>query len=311
MKLNKIYRLMIQLPYPNSTEYLEITPPLTLEFNISRHTQASANSANLKIYNLSEKTRSLIFRDRYQDFWDINSEMGPLNYPANVQLFAGYENEGKALSLIFNGQIFNAHSTRMGPNYITELDCQDIAINQYAQASSTTLNKSASQLDVLLTLFRNLNAANAGFLSTGMAGAATGRGRVLFGPTYELLKQYTNNNVFVDNGKLIAILDDEAFDNPAFPYLSKEEGLLNVPIKSNAQIIAQTAFTPQAIVGQKLTVNGYQNTEYNGTYKVIGLTHAGIISETHDGPTITSLSLYSGSMLKTPVRYEPKNGAGQ
>lgn len=90
-KLNKTFQLqIITLKDVNGVietkEVLPlILPPLTIEFVIERNPYAGASSADIKVYNLSENTRSKIFQDIY---------VAPQE---NVLLYGGYESEDPSL----------------------------------------------------------------------------------------------------------------------------------------------------------------------------------------------------------------------
>ena len=111
MKLNKIYRLEVQLPAEGSQpgDFLVIQPPITIEFGIDRRRFASANRMDLKIYNLSEQTRSRIFRDRFNRY-NPTQPISDTNHPRYVRLYGGYEHDGLNLSLMFNGALSYAFS---------------------------------------------------------------------------------------------------------------------------------------------------------------------------------------------------------
>jgi hypothetical protein len=63
LKLGRQYLLKIETI---TNEILEIKPPFTIEFVCKRNDLATANTANIKIYNLSEKNRNLIYKDKYE-----------------------------------------------------------------------------------------------------------------------------------------------------------------------------------------------------------------------------------------------------
>jgi len=300
MKLNKIYKLEIQLPSENGNPgaFLTIRPPITIEFNIDRRRFSSSNKMDLKIYNLSEETRSRIFRDRF-DRYNPTVDVGSTNQPRFVRLYAGYEYEAENLSLIFNGALFYAFSRRRGPEFVTELECMDLDIYQYVRTSTFSLDKGVDKREIIKKLYVDLVGQD--LASTGVIGNFSGlgkRGQVLTGTTIKLLDQVTNGNFYMDLGRPVTMLPGETFDNPDFRVLSAESGLLNTPAKSDTRITVQLIFTPNLQVGQKLIVNGYRDTQYNSAYVVVGIRHSGIISGTHDAQTTTHAVLYNGAVLK-------------
>jgi hypothetical protein len=293
MKLNKICELRVQ--EFNSLDYVIIRSPMTVEFSIDRHTWASASTADFRIYNLSEETRGLIFRDRFEFWdplkWDPNKPASDNNRPGNVQFYAGYEGDGQTLPMIFNGQLFYGHSTRRGPEYVTELECQDFAIFQYATSSALTLKAGVNKNEVIQALYKDLAVRN-GVIGPGFnTPNGNSRGLVLQGDTIKLLTDISEGKFFADLGIPIAIKDNEVLDNPAIQVITSKTGLINIPTKTNYQVIATMLFTPELMVGQYIRVDTGMRGGYDGEYKVIGIKHSGVISGTHDSQTITTVSM--------------------
>jgi len=277
--------------------WLIIRPPTTVEFVIKRSVHAQSMSADIKIYNLSEKTRSKIFRDRYENF-NFAAPVSLWNQPRYVEFYAGYESDGQPLAPVFMGAIFYASSVRRGPNYVTILECKDLHIFQYIKMSKFTLDKEVSKADIIRMLYVDLMGSEAA--AAGIIGGFTGtakRGQVIFGPTFNSLSELTNGNFFVDLGKPISLLPGETIDNPAVRVLSPDTGLLNVPMKSATLAVADMMFTPELQVGQYVFVDGYKDRQYNGFYGVQGIHHSGIISGTHDTQTTTKATLWNGKTI--------------
>ncbi|MCK4789142.1 MAG: hypothetical protein KAV87_35700 [Desulfobacteraceae bacterium] len=301
MKLNKIYKLEIQLPEEKNEpgKFLVILPPITVEFNIERRNKTFSGKANIKIYNLSEKNRSRIFRDRTEKF-DLARAISTTNQPRDLRLYAGYESDGENLSLIFKGPVYEAHSRRRGPEYVTELECTDLNSYQYSKISTHSLDKNLAKRDVIKKLYTDLVGSE--IAATGIIGGFSGiakRGQVLMDPTIKLLREATDGNFYIDNGRPIAMLPEETFDNPDLPILSADSGLLNVPKRSGTRVVAQMMFTPNLAIGQKIVVNGYKDTQYNSVYKILGIRHSGIISGTHDAQTTTTVTLWNGATFQS------------
>ena len=88
-----------------------ITPPFTIEFDITRNTLSSANVCQIRVYNLSKLHRDQI-RFNVYDYGTVR----------NVTLIAGY---GSNMSTLFSGSITNAWSVREGVNFISQIECFD------------------------------------------------------------------------------------------------------------------------------------------------------------------------------------------
>ena len=68
VKFGKTFKLTIQMN-DNPNKAIVIEPPFTIDFDINRDMEATANTGNFKIYNLSPSTRKEIF----QDLFDLSS----------------------------------------------------------------------------------------------------------------------------------------------------------------------------------------------------------------------------------------------
>ena len=101
---------------PGAGEGFEITD-LQVTFSITKTADPSADVANIKVFNLSQSSRSKLTKDSV------------------VLLKVGYEGQG--LSTIFTGSISAYSTTLEGANLITTLDCAD----GYTPFKNTTLNK--------------------------------------------------------------------------------------------------------------------------------------------------------------------------
>ena len=111
MKFGRIFNMKVQvdeLTKPDNTVLLAY--PLTVDFEISRNTLASANTGRFRIYNLQENTRKQIFHDRYDT----------LNY-RRVAFNAGYQDQ-RPLPLAFQGNIIQAYSVRQGSEWVSEIE---------------------------------------------------------------------------------------------------------------------------------------------------------------------------------------------
>src|SRR5581483_2745809 len=108
-KFGRNYILNIDLMGGGS---ITIKPPFTVEFDVQRDLNSSANSATLRIYNLSAKHRN-----------EIRFNQNDQGLIRQVTFQAGY---GDNLSLLHRGQIQEAHSYREGVNFISEITSVDL-----------------------------------------------------------------------------------------------------------------------------------------------------------------------------------------
>ena len=279
MKLNKIYQLKVQ--NARYGDFVVIEPPTTVEFAIDRNFNSS--QANIKVYNLGQETRSFIFQDIF------NKLQG------TVEFYAGYEKDGTDWSMIFTGRMLYAHSTRLRTDIITNIECQGISLTSYWSESSISQAEGfKSKADIIKKLSADMGFSDPivgpGFTSIPFSGS---RGLSLSGNTLKIMNMAISDdgNYFVDNGRGVALGYQEAFRNNGFEEINKETGLLNIPFRTSEMVEAQLLFTPQLQVGQYVRVTGYTDAHYNGDYGVMGVRHAGMISETHDVRTTTTVLL--------------------
>jgi hypothetical protein len=279
MKFNRGYRLQI-ISYNRSgipnPEVLVIEPPFTLEVNIVRNSMATSNNATFKIHNLSERTRALIFQDRFQ----VNSSF------KRISVEAGYNGE---LYQVFLGTIFEAHSRLAGPDILTEITSRDGFRDLTNTKTSRTFEAGITKngiFDFIVSQFQ--------FVKKGVFGGQDEtfqRPVTVDGNSYDIIKLFSRNKVFVDNEKLSVLIDNEVLAGPVF-FVNADSGLLETPQRADAYITITTLFEPQLQIGQTLKLESIIAPIYNGAYKVLGVSHQGVISEAISGSLITKTSLF-------------------
>lgn len=270
-KFGRRYRLTIHMT--DDPEIIIIEPPFTIQFNIERGISSSQNTMLLEIYNLGEVLRNRIYQDPWTKFTN------------NVVILeAGYNN----LSVIFTGYIQQASSVRQGSDIVTTISAFDGFLDLVNTQSSKTMAAGALNKDVIQTLigdFKNLNLGAIG----DFAGEFK-RPVVLNGNTYVILKQYTNNACYVDLGKVYALQDNEVIGGD-IPVIDSSTGLLQTPQRSDAYLNILTIFEPEISLSQVIQLSSEVLPLYDGQYKVIGITHSGIISEAIGGQCTSRFTL--------------------
>ena len=275
MKFGRNYRLTIE---SDDGEAIVIEPPLTVQFNIVRNTMATLNHMQLSIYNLSEENRNRIFQDRFN----------PRVYK-RIILQAGYE----SLSTVFIGNIFQASSARNGSNIITSIDARDGGFDTTGTLTNVTLD-GGSLKDVIRAL-----ASDFEHVSVGEIGGEEKqflRPLVLSGNTYSIINKYTNKSAYIDLEEL-KVLDDNQVIVGEVPLINSETGLLETPKREDAFLTIKTIFEPRIIMGQVIEIESSVNNAFDGQYKVIGVTHSGVISEAVGGDCTSEFNLLVGSQL--------------
>lgn len=286
MKFGRKYTLAIEVAGGQRTE---ITLPLTIDFDVRRNSMSSANTANFRIYNLGERTRNLIYFDRYN-----------ISEFRAIQLRAGYD---KFTPLIFNGTVRQAYSYREGVNMVTDVECYDGGFQMVNGFTSQTVGAGTSATE----LVRSLAASLPGLSASPIVGAfntINKRGEVLFGNTWQIIGQKTGGLANIDNGQVKALQNNEAITGE-ITEISSSTGLLGSPKRSDALIEFDMIFEPRLTIGQVLELKSSTNRIFNGRYKVMGVQHRGTISDAVAGTAVTTVSLWLGTQVLQVIQGTP------
>ena len=279
MKFGRKYKLTIEL---ENGKALEVASPLTCEFNIERTYASSLNQAVFKVYNLSLKNRNQLFQTRF-----TSARAGGKR--KSIVFQAGYDN----LTTCFKGSILEAYSFRQGVDVITYINAQDGGYQAYTSTANLTLSAGETFLDG----FKKI-AATMG-LQIGSIGKTEGeykRGKPVAGNTFYLLSKDFKNEFFIDLEKINKLAENEYIKSSVFE-ISSQTGLLGTPIIQGASLVVNTLFEPQINVANVVAVKSLITPKYDGQYKVMGVSHTGIISEAQAGDATTTLQLLAGTKL--------------
>lgn len=275
VKFNRNYILTIQTPLGGE---LTIKPPFTIEFDITRNVLTSANVCSIRIYNLSEKNRSLIRKD-VTDYSDLRS----------IKLRAGY---GDNLPVIFAGNITQAWSVRESTNMITQIECFDGGFAYATAQTSMEFPSGTDQRNILATMAKSLPG-----VEIGAIGDYTGqisRGNSYTGSTVDILRDLSGGGFFIDNGKANILGDSECLQGE-IEVINSASGLLGTPIRENTIINFDMIFEPRLLIGQRIKLESITAANFNGFYKIISVKHRGMISESVSGDAITSVGMFYGT----------------
>lgn len=276
-KFGRNYRLTID-PQDGQPPII-ITMPFTIEFWVQRNTLADLNRLSIDIYNLSEANRSRIFQDRF-------------DFTRNRTLVfeAGYS----TLYRIFAGRIFEASSAREGTNIVTRIECRsgqyDVAVSQTFQTLQGSSSNPLTLGGVLKTLIGQFPTIKIG--AVGDFPQEMLRPVVLNGNTYDLLKQYSSDQVYIDNDKVYVLQNSEVLSgNESVSIINDSTGLLETPRRDDAFLSVTTLLETGINMAQIVKLQSTIQTGYNGDYKVIGIQHQGMISAAVSGQCRSVFSL--------------------
>lgn len=260
------------------------------EFTIERNYEAKVNKSNIKIYNLSPNTRKILRKDKFET-----------NEFDKISFYAGSEGD---LSLIFQGNVLQAESIDVREvDIITEIVALDGSFLTYNSFSNHTINSNVSYKNVFDKFFNDftkkaveiketfslepLTKETTNFLNT----TKTKQPLTLFGNTWEEMKKFFGDGLFIDNGKL-NFLPINFIPQTEVVVLKAETGLKSVPKVSNAVLEVELIFSPKIKVGDMVEIQTSKDNFFNGKqFKVFGVKHSGNISQTTDTRVNTTLSL--------------------
>lgn len=259
---------------------LTIALPFTIEFDITRNTLTSANVCSIRIYNLSANHRNQL-RFNIMDTGDYRP----------ITLFAGY---GNNLSVIFSGSITQAWSVREGVNFITTIECFDGGYAFNNGITNTTFPSGTPMQTVISSLAGSLPNVQGGYIGTNYPGTLS-RGNSVNGNTMDLLRDLTGGGVFIDNGTVNCLGDNECIPANGITVIDESSGLLATPVREQTILTFDMIFEPRLVVGQQIQLNSSTGANFNGFYKTISVKHRGMISGAVCGDAITSVGLFYGT----------------
>lgn len=276
-KYDRNYFLEIETDVPG--EFVEITRPISIDFDVIRNTFSQANTAMVRIYNLNPLTRSKLRKDKYS-----------INKLKKIRLAIGY---GDQLSSVLSGEVQVAYSERVGSDYITTIQSFD-AGKAYATATINRQYSAGTRYDTIMNdLVSSLK--NAG-VEKGKIGAIEGetkRSASYSGSVIQIAENLSGGNFFIDQGKAFVLALDEAYRS-GVPVIRAGTGLLGTPVRDFQNVTINMLLEPGLSIGQLLQLESFSDPTFNSIYKVISLHHSGTISETTSGSVKTTAVLLGG-----------------
>lgn len=288
MKFGRTYSMKIQID--DELNAVEIVYPMTLEFNITRNTFASANTAAFTIYNLGETRRRQVFHDRYDT----------LKY-RQIILQAGYSSEQNTpLSTIFQGNVRSAYSFKRKQDWTTVIDAFDGGFGILNGQVSVSAGAPWSTTGAIKQLISSM--PNVAMGTVDIPDVQSSRGMSMFGNAWDIIRRLAGNNTaYIDNEKASVVQQGNYVTPPdGIPLITSETGLLGTPRKLGALLEVDMIFEPRIFINQLVDLESLE-TYYNGQYAVMGITHRGTISGAICGDAITTLSLWSGVQALEPA----------
>ena len=285
-KFNRNYILTID---PKDGEpVIVVQPPFTIRFHMKRDIVASLNNISIDIYNLSLSNRRRIYQDTFnlQEKYINGVNVGR----SSVSLQIGY---GSTLYQVYSGDIFLASSVREGTDLITHIEGLSGAFDVASGNINTTLVAGTTLAQVFKALIAAL--PNVQYGCVGNWNMVFPRAIVLNGNAWQLIQQYSGNRGYIDNGKAYVLQDNEALIATSLTTLDASSGLLETPRREFAFMTVTTLLEAGVTINQILNINSAVEPVYNGSYKVVGFQHAGVISGAVSGDCRTTFFLLAAN----------------
>jgi hypothetical protein len=307
-KFGRSYRLVI---YPiDGGEPIIITMPFTIRFSITREYNSQMNPMSIEILNLSPENRQRLF----QDWFDLGyypdqngaslgrvDKDGNPRYAFNIILEIGYG----TLYRVYYGRMVQASSAREGTNIVTRIECMNGMPDAAGTMVFQTLDSGQTLADVfkfLIGQFPNLKLGAIGNYPTVFYRPITLNGNV-----WDLLKQYSANQVYVDNGRVYVLSPNEAINTQHI--INDESGILSTPRRQQSTLQVQMLLEPGINVMELVKLETTVQPEYNGEYNVLGITHRGTISAAVCEEATTTLTLQAPNRIFGFTRIDVAQGA--
>ena len=280
LKSNPCYKITIFTP----NETITISNPLTCHINVERGVLSDSQKCTIRVINLSPTTRHKIFKDAFADV--LNPENW--NY---VHVEAGYNGQ---YALIFKGRVMQAYSYRPGGSTDVTTEIQAMYLDAIDSNCSYTFKAGTSKRDAFHAI-----AANIPNVVIGNVGNLQGEFQTdttFDGSALDCLSALTGGAAQIDNGVLNCILNNEVIDVPV-PKIGDDTGLLDTPMRRDANLEIKMLFQPDLIVNQLLEIESSLQPDFNGQYKVVGFVHDLSFGDNNAGYRTTTANLYIGPLL--------------
>lgn len=250
---------------------------LTIHFDVKRMPMMGDSSATIDIYNLQPSTREKLFLD-YFDFQNIQQ----------VTLEAGYQN-GR-FDLIYKGRVVTCRTRHEHTENITRIEAQSglLVLDSYI---ATSMNDGKFTTEVAREAANQITGLDSQFFTT--EAITIPRPVALMGNEMAVLQTYTKGEAFVDNEKVIVLGENQCVDGD-IRVIDDETGLLGAPEREQVTLTVSCIFEPRIKVGQGIEIKSRIAPEFDGQYKVWGVSHSGVLGVAASGQCTTKIQLWTG-----------------
>lgn len=205
-----------------------------IRFSAQKTMSLSPNFGTMAIYNINEKSRG---------YFQTTNNL--------IELFAGY---GATAKRIFKGTVGRGRTTKVGSDYITNVEMQDgLYANQFSKIDES-FNPGIQKNAVIKTVAEAVaqgQGMSIGKIS-GLPNDGYNQGVVLSGNAMEKLKEICdgeNLNFYVDEQRVYILPVGTALDNPPVK-ISVETGMVSIPERGNGRLSLRTLLNPDLTLMQ-------------------------------------------------------------
>lgn len=267
-----------------------IENPITCHIHIDMDVAGQASLALFQFINLDKDTRAYLWKDLYP------RTAKEIKY-IKMSFEAGYgypdDKTGKFVqTLIYKGIVNSCYSQKAegSTEWVTQVQAAPADIYEYAFVNST-LMKGTSIEYVINHLLESAENTSIGYLTSEIPPLA--RNKTFVGQIMDLLnREYGGYEIFVDRG-LFNILGENDVIPGEIMVITDGSGLLGSPRRAAQFVEVDMLFEPQLKIGQAVTIDSKLMPQYNQLYKVIAISHQGVISERECGKLITKVTLWA------------------
>lgn len=223
---------------------------LRVNFTVEKTSESNPNTAKISIFNLNESSRG--FCEKKGQALILEVGYAPLNQNVTKEI-------------IFQGDTGKVSSERQGPDWVTTFEVGDGEKNLTNKNFNKVFQKSASLRTMIDEVVGSLGFAKGPI--DGIDDKTFNSPVVLSGGSKELLDQLTREagaEWSIQNGAL-QILKATKGSKEEVVVISKETGLLGVPVKREEGIEVTCLIQPKLYPGRRIQII---SSTFNGVYRI-------------------------------------------
>ena len=235
---------------------------LRITFNIVKTRKAADNKAKIKIYNLSEKSRSLIEAPI--------SETGLTQ--TQVELSVGYRDTRQKLLFRGTGE---AESKFAQPDWVTEIECNDGVDKLKSATYEKKFPAGTSVSNIITDMVKSIG------LTTIISNAIPGilpKARAFSGDPLKNIQDLQSKFGFtfdIQDERAIIQPGNAPVNNRFKTILEAGSGLINEPRVQGNIVIAEALVNPTLIPNTFVELRSFDNPKVTGNYKILKGTFKG------------------------------------